>query len=114
MRGVFAWLVMGLAGCTGGFHTIGGEDGGVDAGAGWGLRGRGGVWRRGLGGAGLPELMADKQDGPRKVAVDAVRVDWINGGSGEGRRRFVDGGTQGGVAIVTGELSPVEIALKAA
>jgi hypothetical protein len=60
---------------------------------------------------------ASIQDGPRKVAVDDPNIIsatpsayWINGNSGEVRRRFLEDGTANGSAIVTNVNAPVAIA----
>lgn len=63
----------------------------------------------------VPEVFAGGQGTPRSLAIDDTALYWVNAGAqgaadGEVRRRYLEGGTVGGIAIATGLESPVAMA----
>ncbi len=79
----------------------------------WATVGDDSVWRLPSQGK-TPEAVATAQIFPRSLAIDDTSLFWVNAGAagssdGELRRRYLDGGTAGGIAVVAGLESPVDV-----
>lgn len=79
--------------------------------------GDGSIWRLPAAST-TPENFASLQVLPRALALDETSLYWVNagtygGGDGQVRRRYLDGGTVGGIAILDALESPVSVELLA-